>query len=215
MIDFLSAFMIGIMGASHCLVMCGGLSAAMGLNQSFIATLTYNLGRIISYTIAGFLLGLLGLWLTKQFEFILIGLRLLSGIMLILLGLYIARWFMGLTQLEKIFSGFWQLIAPLAQKSLTKKSYFSRFISGMLWGWLPCGLVYSTLTYAAAQANPIQSALVMFAFGLGTLPTLLLSASLSQQISQLIKNQYSKNIAAIALILFGCHTIYIAWLQIL
>ncbi len=214
MIDYLSAFMIGIMGASHCLVMCGGLSAAMGLNQSFLATLTYNAGRIISYSIAGLLLGSLGYLLTSSFDAILISLRFISGIMLILLGLYIARWYMGLTAIEKVFGLFWKLIAPVAQKKMTQKGLVARFTSGMLWGWLPCGLVYSTLTYAAAQASPVSSMLTMLSFGLGTLPALLLSAGLSQQISQLVKHKLSQKIAGIALISFGMHTVYIGLLQL-
>ncbi|MCU4674527.1 sulfite exporter TauE/SafE family protein [Catenovulum sp. 2E275] len=214
MSDYLAAIIIGLSGASHCLVMCGGLSAAMGLNKSFISALLYNLGRISSYTIAGFLLGYAGLWLTDSFEGVLLALRLLAGIMLILLGLYISRLYMGLIYIEKIFGLFWRLIAPLAQKSISTKSLTARFFSGMLWGWLPCGLVYSTLTFAATQANPLQSAFIMLCFGVGTLPALLLSAQLSQQLGQILKHKYSQYLAGLMLIMFGAHTLYITALQL-
>lgn len=214
MAEFLSAFLIGILGAGHCVAMCGGLTAAIGVSNNLKSNLAYNIGRITSYTLAGLALGLIGYWLTSLLFPILISLRFLSGVILILLGFYLARWYMGLTRLEKLFNRFWQFIAPLAQQSVQKNYFGAKFVAGMLWGWLPCGLVYSTLTWATSQANPISSALIMLAFGLGTMPALLFSAVISQQFKAVINHKITRALSGAILILFGLQTIYVGLLQV-
>ena len=149
MIDFApysSALLLGLLGSAHCLGMCGGLVSALGLKQQQASKpgylLAYNLGRILSYTIAGLIVGLFGFWLSRQ-----LGaagfLRYFAAIMLILLGLYIGQWFNGLAPIEKIGGRLWQKIQPLATRYLPIRSNRAALVVGMIWGWLPCGLVYS------------------------------------------------------------------------
>jgi len=97
----ISAFMLGFLGSAHCLGMCGGLASALGLNagnksnRSPFQLLAYNIGRIISYCLAGLIVGALGFWLTKQVAALSV-LRYLAAGMLILMGLYIGQWFNGI-----------------------------------------------------------------------------------------------------------------------
>ncbi|MER2493037.1 sulfite exporter TauE/SafE family protein [Catenovulum sediminis] len=213
MTDLFSAFVIGLMGAGHCIGMCGGLALASGMQKSLADTLLYNIGRISSYTLLGLMIGLLGYWLTDSFKPILNLLRLLSGFLLIFLGLYISQWYMGLAKIEQLFSGAWRIIAPAANKQIFQPGKFNRFIAGTLWGWLPCGLVYSVLTWAATQASPIHSASIMLAFGLGTCPAMLLSGMLSQQLAEITQNKYVRSFFGFTLIGFGLYSIFTTIMQ--
>lgn len=203
MSDYLTAFILGLTGAGHCIVMCGGLSIASGINQNFLSLISYHSGRIFSYTLAGLLFGLLSQSLSDAFTPISIGLKVISALLLILLACYIARWNTFLVKFEKVFAIFWRQLSPYANQAIVQRSWPYRFYAGMLWGWLPCGLVYSVLTFAGSQADPGHSALIMLSFGLATWPALFLSATLSRQISNVLNQTLSRNILGIILLLYG------------
>ncbi len=215
----LSAFLIGLLGSSHCFAMCSGISAAIGVdsiknnNGQLSSILAYNMGRLLSYAIAGLILGSLSFVIGQKFEPALNALRLFSGLIMILMGLYICRWSLLLAQLERLSLPLWKKIQPYAQASLGKQGLHWRLICGMLWGWLPCGLVYSSLIWATSSASPINAALLMFCFGAGTLPSMILSSSLSAKLSILLKNTLFKALSGGMLIIYGCHTIYIGLLK--
>ncbi len=208
-----SAFLLGIMGSSHCLGMCGGISAALGFQpgQGYGRILAYNAGRISTYTLIGLLAGIVGGSITLALPLLGPVLRTLAGLLLIAMGLYIAGWWMGLTQLEKIGGGLWRRVQPLTQKLLPVHSSGQALQLGLLWGLLPCGLIYSTLSWALATANGLQSALLMLAFGLGTLPSMLISGLAGKKVLSFLRQQKMRAIAALLMIVLGIITAVTPW----
>jgi len=218
-----SAFLLGLMGSVHCLGMCGGLASALGLNTGSTGNiplrnvegdmttcspspttllLGYNVGRVSSYALAGLIVGLMGFWLSQTLATA-TALRYIAAIMLILMGCYIGQWFNGLIVIEKLGQHLWRRIQPLARRLMPITTFSRAFSVGMVWGWLPCGLVYSALIWAGSQGNAAQSALVMICFGLGTLPSMLATGYFANQVSAVIRNQSFRNIAGGLMILFG------------
>jgi hypothetical protein len=221
-IDFIGAFVVGLMGAGHCIGMCGGISAVISMNSSKDDTprwtyiLLYNMGRIMSYSTFGFIIG--GLFVsiasTSGSYSALVYLRIFAGLLMCLLALYIANWWKGLVYIEVIGKKLWQYISPLTKPLLPLKTPYHAIPFGFLWGWLPCGLVYSTLSWAAVSGGALNGALVMFAFGLGTLPAMFLVGIGAHTFHTLINHKLTKSISAILLLIYGIHTVYIALQQL-
>jgi len=210
-LSLVTAVLLGLMGASHCLVMCGGIAAAASssgpgkTDYSFL--LLFNLGRILSYSCAGLIVSLLGLWLADSHQLAQQGLRSISGVLLILMGFYIARWWMVLTRLESAGQFLWRYLQPLTRKLIPIRTRPQALALGILWGWLPCGLIYSTLAWVAANAQPGMGALTMFCFGLGTLPGILAAGVFARQISNVVQHKHFRQVAGILLMLYGSWTI--------
>ncbi|WP_286237699.1 sulfite exporter TauE/SafE family protein [Neptuniibacter halophilus] len=205
-----TAFFLGLLGGTHCLGMCGGIAATVAMGnpggkQNPWLLLGYNSGRIFSYAIAGALLGSLS-WLIEN-PVIQLALRTFAGLMLVLMGLYIAQWWQLLTRLEQAGGILWKQISPLASRLLPVRNLKQALLLGMLWGWLPCGLVYSTLIWASAASDWSKSAALMAAFGLGTLPAMLLTGMLAAQMKQLLQKRMTKHISGSLIILMGLYTI--------
>lgn len=205
-----TAFILGLLGGTHCLGMCGGIAASVALNspkggQGFTLLCGYNTGRILSYAVAGAIFGSLS-WLISTPE-VQIALRTFAGLMLILMGLYIAQWWQLLTRVEQAGGLIWRRISPLAGKLLPVKNLPQAFLLGTLWGWLPCGLVYSTLIWSSAASDWMLSAQLMAAFGLGTLPAMMLTGLLAQQVKQLLQQQLTKYLSGSVIIALGLFTI--------
>ncbi|REL29686.1 sulfite exporter TauE/SafE family protein [Thalassotalea euphylliae] len=217
-IDLFSAFIIGLLGAGHCIAMCGGVSGMLlsaipaGQNQQkFSLIVGYNLGRILSYSLIGGIVGFTGSITAKNLGVPLTGLRLLSGVFLILLGLYLGQWFMLLAKVEQAGKKLWQFISPLAKHFLPVNNKRKAFGLGAVWGWLPCGLVYSTLTWALASGSFSQGALIMAAFGAGTLPALLTLSFGVFSVKKMLQNRTFRNVLATGLICYGLYTLFIAY----
>ena len=222
--DFYAAFVIGLMGAGHCLGMCGGVAAALTLGmpgqQKTIRwpyLLCYNTGRLISYAIAGAIVGgaFAGLASLSGYSTALISLRLFAALMMIVLALYIGQWWQGIVRIEQAGQFLWRYLSPVAKSLLPLKSPAAALPFGLLWGWLPCGLVYSTLSWAAVSGSTVAGAGVMFAFGLGTLPAMIAVGTMAQQLQTLLKSLYFKRASALMLLIYGLHTGYIAIKQML
>ena len=219
----LTALALGLLGGGHCIGMCGGLMGAMTMaipaeqRHGWVlwrVLLGYNLGRIASYALAGALLGGLG-WLAQDLGLGKI-LRTLAGLMMIAMGLYLANWWSGLTYVERLGKGLWRHIQPLAGRLLPITSAPRALAVGALWGWLPCGLVYSTLIWASSQGHSGQSALLMLAFGIGTLPTLLATGVAAERLLALLRLRKVRILAALMVIAFGIWTLpgpHKAWLM--
>lgn len=172
--------------------------------------LSYHVGRIASYSLLGFIVAFTGSLAAKNLGLPLTFLRILAGFFLILLGLYLARWLMWLNYIEALGKGIWQKISPYSKKLIPVDNYKKSLLLGALWGWLPCGLVYSMLTWSLASANPWQGAFIMFAFGLGTLPALITVSLSIQSFNKLINHTVFRQVMAILLIIYGIYTITIA-----
>jgi sulfite exporter TauE/SafE len=205
-----TAFILGLLGGTHCLGMCGGIATTVSLSspkggKGFGLLLGYNCGRIVSYAIAGAILGSLS-WLIEN-PLIQLVLRTFAGLMLISMGLYIAQWWQGLTKIEHAGGTIWRHIRPFASKLLPVKNLPQALALGFFWGWLPCGLVYSTLIWASAASDWYVSAQLMAAFGIGTLPTMLLTGVLAQQVKQVLQRNLTKHISGIIIMLMGVFTI--------
>ena len=217
-VSYTSAFIIGLLGSAHCLGMCGGIVNALSfalpeqqrqLRQAMPTLLLYNSGRIVSYCIAGAIVGMLGGWLQQSGSQIGPALRVAAGLMLIAMGLYLAGWWRGLTYLERLGGHAWKYIQPMGNRLMPVTRPWQALVLGMLWGWLPCGLVYSTLTWSATAAGWQQSALIMLCFGLGTLPAMLLTGAFAHQIKVWLQKASVRNTAALLVIGFGVWTL--AW----
>lgn len=216
-----SAVILGLLGGGHCLGMCGGLMGALTMaipaeqrGKRLRLLLAYNLGRILSYTCAGLLLGLAG-WAIASTPFAWV-LRVVAGLLLIAMGLYLAGWWHGLTRIEALGRGLWRHIQPVATRLLPVASMPRALLLGGLWGWLPCGLVYSTLLWATSQGSAIDSAMLMFAFGLGTWPVLLATGLAAERITALLRRRGVRMAGGLLVILFGLWTLpgpHQAWIM--
>lgn len=222
--DFIAALVIGLLGAGHCLGMCSGIASAITFSNdtkqtkltSFASLLLYNLGRVSSYSLAGAIFAGSSSALIIFFggKEALIYLRIFAAILMLFLALYISRLWFGLLVLEKAGQNIWQFIKPVAQYFLPLKHPTFAFPLGFLWGWLPCGLVYSTLSWAASSGSASNGALIMLAFGLGTLPAMLTVGSLTQQLKSTLNHRYFRYGSGLLLAIFAFHTFYIALQQL-
>ena len=207
-----SAVLIGLLGSTHCLGMCGGISAALSLNDQparHLYVLTYNIGRLLTYTAIGALAGAFGAQLISASPQMALLLRTVAGLLLIAMGLYVSQLWMGLTRLEKAGAYLWRYIQPLTKPLLPVKNQAQALQLGILWGLLPCGLVYSTLSWALATGHWQQSALLMLAFGVGTLPAMLSMGLLNQQLLSRLRGKNFRVVAGVLIIAMGLATILI------
>ncbi|HJW26098.1 MAG TPA: sulfite exporter TauE/SafE family protein [Rhodocyclaceae bacterium] len=178
----LALFLVGLLGGTHCVGMCGGIVGAlsMGGRARWSLHLAYNGGRIFSYTVAGAIAGALGaasLGLEGQIP-VRVALYVLANFMLVALGLYLLGITRVLAPVEGVGLRLWRHVQPLTRRFLPARTVAQAFPLGLLWGWLPCGLVYSALATALTAGSVGRGALAMLAFGLGTLPNLLLAGIL-------------------------------------
>lgn len=207
-----SAFTLGLLGGGHCIGMCGGVMGALGMAipseqqaRKLHYLVLYNLGRILSYALAGFLFGLAG-WAVGQSP-VAMGMRILAGLLLIAMGLYLAGWWFGLTRLEKMGQHLWKPIQKRAKGLMPLKKRRHALLLGALWGWLPCGLVYSTLIWSASQGDAGLGALLMFCFGLGTWPVLIASGFAAERLGQFLRHGKVRATAGLLVILYGIWTL--------
>lgn len=208
----LSALILGLLGGGHCLGICGGLMGALTLAippeqraRRLRLLLAYNLGRILSYAAAGLLIGLAG-WAVASSPAAML-LRVLAGLLLIAMGLYLAGWWSGLTRIEAVGRHLWRHLQPVASRLMPVSSLPRALLLGAVWGWLPCGLVYSTLLWASSQGSPGESALLMLAFGLGTWPVLLATGMAAERLTALLRRRGVRIAGGLLVILFGIWTL--------
>ncbi|MFT2090866.1 sulfite exporter TauE/SafE family protein [Paraglaciecola sp. 2405UD69-4] len=212
-LSFLSALVIGLAGGVHCVGMCGGIVGAFSYAipkgaSTQIYAISYNLGRISSYTLAGVLTGWLGQMVSQQVDQGIVLLQFISSIFLAVLGLYIAGWWQGLLKVEALGRYLWRYIGPLSKKMLPFKSPLQAFPYGAIWGWLPCGLVYSVLTWSLASGSAINGAKIMLGFGLGTIPIMFLMALGFEKSKAYLQHPIVKKIMGVLLLIFALFQMY-------
>ena len=170
--SYLALFIVGLLGGTHCIGMCGGIVGALSMNSGSRLSLhlAYNAGRILSYALAGAIAGALGgasLALSDQLP-VRIVLYALANLMLVALGLYLMGVTAALAFSERAGQGLWRKVQPLTRRFLPVRTMAQAFPLGLLWGWLPCGLVYSALVTALTSGSALHGATTMLCFGLGT-----------------------------------------------
>lgn len=215
-----AAFIAGVAGSAHCLVMCGGIAGALGMRAravghsaplTFVHSLLYQFGRIGSYAIAGAVVGAFGAMIQAVLGWLPIAtlLRVLAGLLLILLGLQLLLQWKLLQPLEAAGAMLWRRIAPLAPHG-AGHGLLQTILLGAIWGWLPCGLIYSMLMLGALGGSAAHGATIMVAFGMGTLPSMLSSSILASQLTRIIALRRMRMAAGLLMLLLGCLTMWAA-----
>ncbi len=207
---YIAVFLVGLLGGTHCMAMCGGIVGALTVNMphgrpQWPLHLAYNLGRISSYALAGAVLGAIGsagLLLNDALP-VQLTLYVLANLMLVALGLYLTGVPQGLTFLERGGQKVWARIQPLTRRFLPATSVSRALPLGMLWGFLPCGMVYSVLTTALLTGSALRGAELMLAFGLGTLPNLLLAGFLLRRFRDIVQGRAVRTISGLLVMGFG------------
>lgn len=207
--SLLAAVAIGLAGGGHCLGMCGGIAAALNLGgqRSTWVTIAYHGGRVMSYTLLGGLLGLLAgsidilAWT--------LALRYLAGLLLIGMGLYVTGWWLGMQTLERAGARLWRPVQAFSKQLLPVRNPAQGLALGLLWGLMPCGLIYSSLAWAATAQSALQSALLMLCFGLGTLPAMVAVSLGADRLQAFLRRRGLKVIIGLLLIVSGVWTLYL------
>ena len=215
--QYLVAFITGLLGGVHCFGMCGGIVGALTLGVSkkksqtsvLAITLGYNIGRISGYVVAGAIIGFLGSSLVdltgiqsaKQ------TLAVIASLFMIALGLYLAGIWQGIAKIESMGALLWKRIQPLTKKLMPVTNFQQAIPLGFLWGWLPCGLVYTALIWTLSAGSALEGALIMLAFGLGTLPNLLAMGVIAARLSKWVRNPSIRLIAGLLVALMGVITL--------
>ena len=213
--SYLVAFVMGLFSSMHCIGMCGSIIGTLTLSLSpdirnnkkrlLPFVFNYNFGRITSYTIAGALTGMVEVLLTLPLSEA-HGhrvLQLISSAIMASAGLYIAGWFPRFAYIEKAGVFLWKQLEPYGRKLIPVKNRTQAYLFGMIWGWLPCGLVYAALALAATAGDVSKSALTMFAFGLGTLPAVMGVGIMTHILTRLSRMQRFKQAIGLFMIVLA------------
>ncbi len=213
-----AAFVIGLFGAVHCFAMCGGIIASLSLSTQRQAStwrqlpllLGYHLGRILGYSLMGALMGGFGQTLLSwmplhQAQRILYA---FAAVMMLLLGLYLADWYRGLRWLEQLGAHLWRRLEPVGRRWLPVRNPMTAIGIGLIWAWIPCGMVYSVLVWALASGGPLQGASLMLAFGLGTVPHLLGLGVLTGAAARVQNSLWLRRLAGLSVMALGLAALY-------
>jgi uncharacterized protein len=212
---FVAIFLVGLLGGTHCAGMCGGIVGALAAQgvagrPAWPLHLGYNIGRILSYTLAGALVGAIG-GLGLAFgpvAMVQLAFYLLANLMLVALGFYLMGFTRTLAFAERAGLSLWNRIRPLTNRFLPARSVKQALPLGMLWGWLPCGLVYSVLATALVSGSASRGAAAMFVFGLGTLPNLLLAGLLFSRFRRFAQAPAARTISGLLVLGFGLYGLF-------
>ena len=209
-----AALLAGLVGSAHCLGMCAGISGLFAVNaevasmrRSIPTALVYNGGRVITYAMLGMIVATFGSVVVEASPGLAVGVRMLSGIIIILVGLKVAFDLRVLNVIERMGSTLWARIAPVATKLVPVTSLPKALGLGLVWGWLPCGLVYSVLLIAATSASPAGGALSMAAFGIGTMPAMVLSGLGAARLSSFLQRRGTRLGFGLLIVAMGLLTI--------
>jgi len=171
----------------------------------------FNIGRIFSYVIAGVLAGAFGVEVLKA-----LGLengheilRYAGVIFMVAIGFYLAGWFPQLVLVEHIGKPVWRRLEPLARKMMPINSPIRALLYGMAWGWLPCGLVYVVLLMTVTSGSALHGGMMMLAFGLGTLPSILSVGFMATWVRRFANSQTTRQIIGLIIIIMAITSLFI------
>ena len=191
-----TAFVTGLLGSAHCFGMCAGISGLFAINVNVASMKTqvpnaiaYNVGRVLSYAVLGAAVAMIGKTMVSGIPDIAAPVRFASGVLIILVGLQLAFNWRLLSPLENAGAKLWNRIAPAAKGLVPVETTTQALGLGLIWGWLPCGLVYSVLLLAATTTDPIGGGLVMVAFGLGTMPAMIATGLSASKLAQFLSGK--------------------------
>jgi hypothetical protein len=214
-----AALIAGLAGSVHCVAMCGGLAGALAMRRgtqpgSRRGTVRdvglHHAGRLIGYAGAGAVFGWLGVTLQSLVDLPLltVATRVAAGFLLVLVATRILFGWNTLVGLERLSAYFWRALRPLMGRAASSRSSAANLMLGLLWGWLPCGLVYSMLLFAALSGDALNGSAVMLAFGLGTLPAMLASSLLASRVAQALSWPGARRAVGALLLVFG---VWLGW----
>lgn len=213
-----AALIAGIAGSAHCFAMCGGLAGALsmrvGAANGALSALRdaslYQLGRVTGYTVAGAIVGTLGnaIQAATNISKVASTMRFAAGVLVILVAMRVLSGWNALVWLERLGARFWKAIHPMVNRAAKERGMSRSLLLGLLWGWLPCGLVYSMLLFSALSGDAAHGAAIMLAFGMGTLPAMLASSVLAAQLNSWLKRHGTRQLSGALLLVFG---IWLAW----
>jgi sulfite exporter TauE/SafE len=212
----ISAWLVGVLGGLHCYAMCGGLLSAVGARDAAhqpllpartiaVRQLVYHMGRIVTYGALGAAFGASGAVALTAADFVPLqrALYLLANLLLLALGMTVALGTPGIPWLQRmgtrIFARVMRHLGPVLRTS----GIGSRLALGLLWGFLPCALVYSVLPLSLFSGGAWQGAAVMIAFGLGTLPNLVAAGVFLARARRLLHGAVLRGAAGSVLIGFA------------
>ncbi len=216
MSGFIAGLTVGLLGSVHCVVMCGGIAGALSVavpparrtpGTLTLQQLSFSLGRILSYVLAGTAVGAVGSALAAASgPYGVIVLRAVAAVLLVAVGLYLGGWSPAITVLERQGARLWQHIAPLARRLRPGDSPCVAVLLGGIWGWLPCGLVYSALSLAGTSGSALGGATLMLGFGVGTVPAMVGVGVLADQVAVWLRGLWTRRVAGAMVIVFALWT---------
>ena len=206
---YLSAFLLGFYGSGHCAAMCGPVLSIIGVNTQLnmrrpqlSAALFYNLGRLTTYVLLGIVIGLINLAFV-DIKPIQLGLRYFSALMMLLIALQLLGLPSALAPIEKIGQLIWKPISKYSKAFFPITSVQGALFTGMIWGFLPCGMVYAALTQSFAGAHVLDSGLIMLCFGLGTLPSMLSFSIFGNYLGAFLRHKNARRLAGVLIIVMS------------
>lgn len=208
----MAALLAGLLGATHCIGMCGSITAALSLSfppevrrstaKRMLHLLAINLGRISGYAVVGAIMGFIGsgasapldaqpaLWLSS----------LISTAVLLALGFYYMGFSAALSPLERLGHKLWRHVQPITLKIQPGRALHSSYLSGLLWSLLPCGMVYGAAALAFASGKLVAGAQIMLLFGMATLPALLSAGFFASELDKMLQQVWIRRFAGLSLI---------------
>ena len=206
-------FLIGLFSSVHCLAMCGGLCGVFAQkNPNVKAILLINTGRILTYTILGFIVAGFVQGLVLQIPIAVIGfwIRSFLGLILIFLGI---RILFNKSNLHSFLSNnyVWQKAKSKLHSLNNNASFLAQVTKGLIWGLIPCGLLYGVLIAAASTQNAINGGLFMLAFGIGTLPSMMVAIGVMKKFQRKLHSNNLRFGAGVFILLVGIWSMVSPW----
>ncbi|NPA51502.1 MAG: sulfite exporter TauE/SafE family protein [Aquificae bacterium] len=195
-LEYLLISLAGFLGSYHCIGMCGYIPPLIQYKPWILGNILYNTGRIFTYTFLGFVAGYLGMFFhSLEFQFLQKAFSIFLGVMMIIFGLQVLGNIKekGVPGLDVIFTAIAEILSKFRKNP---------FFLGMFNGFLPCPLVYGFLTKAMFEANALKGAIVMFFFGIGTIPALMFSSFMFEKFSPALRKRLA-SLSGIIIIVFG------------
>ena len=206
----LAGFATGALGSVHCVAMCGGMLGVLsgGVSPSLrkrpaarlLLIVALNAGRVLAYALAGALFGLFSAAVARKLEVASLGLRLMSGALLVGLGLHLCGCLPWFSVIDKAGGPLFRALQPVVRLVTPVRSIPHAVALGAVWGFAPCGMVYTALSVATASGSAASAALIMGAFGAGTLPALVFAGSVAGDLASRLRSRIVR-VAAGGLIL--------------